>query len=340
MSGIWSVEESGSTLLDNDTEKLFCAAETIQNLTTITDPPTLDAVLRYVQLIFCILLFVFGAPLNIIVLVLLAKYKKLRTLSFFIALQVVFVDLGIVLVTTVTRIITTAANRWLLGDYLCSILGSFNFLTYVMRIVLMFTLVIDRFSIVFMPFKYPKYRLKVMCTLSLMVWLATGLVCIIMLPKLFDCYAYLPYTYQCTASSQCNISCSIILNALNAVVVLPSIIVSTILYGALFWKAWNAKRGAAPAANDSSERKATITFCLMFMTLFAMIIPLFLWLIIRNSLISLIPASVQNVAGVITGNILSILVILDPIFIMRNRDVREVISGIKILDRFRRPASN
>ncbi len=79
-----------------------------------------------------------------------------------------FVDLGIVLV--IIGIITTAANRWLFGEYLCSIHGEFSFFAHFMRIILMFTLVIDRFLTVFIPYKYPKYRLKVMCTLSLMVW--------------------------------------------------------------------------------------------------------------------------------------------------------------------------
>ncbi len=45
-----------------------------------------------------------------------------------------------------------------------------------------------------------------------------------------------------------------------------SIIIPTILYGALFWKARKANRAAALAANDSSESKATITFFLMFMS--------------------------------------------------------------------------
>ncbi len=341
MSGIWSGEESSSTLLSNDTDTLFCAAKTLRNITMITDPSTLDVVVRYVELIYYIFLFVFGAPLNIIVLVLLVKYKKLRTVSFFIALQVILVDIGITFITFVTRIITNAANRWLFGDYLCSILGAFNFVTYLLRITLMFTLVIDRFLTVFMPYKYPKYRLKVMCTLSLMVWIIMLFVCIILLPKLFDCYTYLPSTYQCTSSSRCSISCSIILNTLNAVVVLPSIIIPTILYGALFWKARNANRGAAPAANDSSERKATITFFLMFMTLFATIIPHFVWILISVVLrpFNYLPMSVRTIVGAATANLLPIIVILDPIFIMCNRDVREVISEIKIVAYFRHTAS-
>ena len=82
MSGIWSGEESGSTMKDNGTHTLICAAETLRSIITVTDPPTLNVVVRYVELIYYIFLFVFGAPLNTIVLVLLAKYKKLRTLFF------------------------------------------------------------------------------------------------------------------------------------------------------------------------------------------------------------------------------------------------------------------
>ncbi len=303
MSGIWSDGESGSTM--NDTHMLFCAAEALWNITTITDPPILNVILRYVQLLFCILLFTLGAPLNIIVLVLLAKCKKLRTLSFSIAFQVVLVDLGIVLTVIVPRIIVTAANRWLFGEYICAIQGAFHFITYLLRIFLMFLLVIDRFLTVFVPYKYPKYRLKVISTTSMLIWLATGFTGIILLPKMLDCYAYSPLIYQCHSTPTCSSICNIVLNFINAIV-LFSIIIPTLLYGSLFWKARKANRAAALAANDSSKSKATITFLVMFITLFATIVPLFLWIIISNIIGELIAVLNNTIAGVITGNVLSI----------------------------------
>ncbi len=107
-----------------------------------------------------------------------------------------------------------------------------------------------------MPYKYPKYRLRVVGTISLLAWLAAGLVCTILLPKLLDCYTYIPSVHQCNVHIACSSTCNIVLNLLNGLVVLPSIIIPTILYGALFWKARKANHGAAPAVNDSSERKA------------------------------------------------------------------------------------
>ncbi len=53
-----------------------------------------------------------------------------------------------------------------------------------------------------------------------------------------------------------------------------------------------------------------------------------------------IPTLVSTIARLLLGNLLSVLLILDPIFIMRNRDVREVISEIKLVKYFRRPPSN
>ncbi len=54
MSGIWSAEESGSTytMMDNDTDMSFCAAKSLQNITLISNPPTLDVVVRYVELVY------------------------------------------------------------------------------------------------------------------------------------------------------------------------------------------------------------------------------------------------------------------------------------------------
>ncbi len=81
----------------------------------------------------------------------------------------------------------------------------------------------------------------------------------------------------------------------------------------------------------------------MFLTLFATIIPFFA----RIALVSLLtafeidfPTSVSVVARAITGNLLPILVILDLFFIMLNRDVREIISEIKLVKYFCHSAAN
>ena len=70
------------------------------------------------------------------------------------------------------------------GEYVCVITGYISFLTFIIRMVLMLTLVIDCFCNVFMPFYYPKRCKKIMLSLTLAAWSLTIFVSIVMLPGL------------------------------------------------------------------------------------------------------------------------------------------------------------
>ena len=133
------------------------------------------------------------------------------TLLFAVAFQVVLLNITITVVNVFLRVITTAANRWLFGEYVCVITGFINFMTYIMRVILMFVLVVDRFLTVFKPYKYPKHRAKVIAIMSCVSWLMVGAVCTVMLPKILDCYGYIPLAYYCGVTC-CNTSCDVLLN--------------------------------------------------------------------------------------------------------------------------------
>ncbi len=103
--------------------------------------------MRCYQIIsFLIVLF-----LNTFVLVLLLKFKKLCTLSFTLALQIVLLNLVNSLIFT----IDISANQWLFGEYICVMVGALHFIKYLARIVLMLVFVIDHCLTVFVPFAYP-----------------------------------------------------------------------------------------------------------------------------------------------------------------------------------------
>ncbi len=334
MSGdFWSSGESGSAAT-NDTS-LTCSAKSLENAVSFSlSPAYIESIVKYYQMVNSLIVFFLGVFLNTFVVVLLLKFKKLRTLSFALALQIVLINL-VNSLSFATEIISNIANQWFFGEYICVLVGFLHFLAYITRIVLMLVFVIDRCLTIYIPFAYPKYRQKIVCTLSVIAWLLVFLIAIVMLPGLFDCYAYTPFRYGCIVSSRCSRACFTLLNINTAVIVLPSIIMSTILYISLFWKAKKAKESDnAPAniqANDEQKKewRATITFSLMFLALFLLIFPFFLNLLVFRIVHAII--DVQRFWSVLSGllfNLVTFLVVMDPIFIMRNRDVRDVLSGI------------
>ncbi len=160
-----------------------------------------------------------------------------------------------------------------------------------------------------------------------------------MLPGLFDCYAYSPLVDGCNIAISCSRVCSILLIINTAVIILPSIVISTILYISLFWKAKKIKKSVNAPANIQARdeqnaakkewRATTITFSLMFLALYILLFPFFFYLLVLQIMSAIF--DVPRFWSVLSGllfNLITFLVVMDPIFIMRNRDVREVLSEI------------
>ncbi len=117
MSGdFWSSGES-----DSATNNGTCFEE---NLNFSLSPAyNIDTIMKYHQMVNFLIVFFLGVLLNIFVLVLLLKFKKLRTLSFALALQIVFINLVNSLLFA-TDLISSIANRWLFGcEHICVLVG-------------------------------------------------------------------------------------------------------------------------------------------------------------------------------------------------------------------------
>ena len=313
---------NNSSMSINETKSLMCAARSIQQEVSLPYSTTLTSILRSFEIIFHILVISFGALFNSMVLVLVIKFKSLQTFSFVIALQVIVIDLIRVAIPYPASLVTALASKWAFGEYVCVITGYVIFLTFIIRMVLMLTLVIDRFCNVFMPFYYPKRRKKIMLSLTLAAWSLTIFVSIVMLPGLNDCYEFLPNGWRCYASPRCNRQCTIITNFIFFLVVLPSGIVPIFLYSALSWKAKKIKKSTASAANDLTDNgnttrrewRATITFFLLFMAVFVVTVPPVLIFIMLQLIFP--PSPWFNLIQLLSVNMLALLVILDPLFIM------------------------
>ena len=122
-----------------------------------------------------------------------------------------------------------------------------------------------------------------------------------------------------------------------AVIFIPTTILPVVLYILLYWKVKKIEK-AGPAAvapvggeNQPVKRdwKAAITFFLLFLTVFILTAPPSVLLVILAATLSIVPAQAGFVILAFLTSVASLLVVADPIVIMRHSDVKEVLCEIK-----------
>ena len=335
VAGVWDEEGSGSAFsnfTEEDNLTLTCAARNIQGPIELPYSSTLTITVRVIQSLYCLFIILAGSFLNTVVIILVAKYKKLQNLSFLVSLQVMAINL-MWSVSILPGLVTVIADKWLFGEYVCAIAGWILTTTTITRTLLMCVFVIDRYLAVAWPYFYPKYKFKVTVTLSVASWVFSVLMNSAMLPWFLDCYTFASISKMCVSSFRCNHSCSIFVRIFTAILV-PLIILPVVLYTILYCKSRNIRRSTSSEAIGTikNEWKATITFSLLFLTLFALTVPIMSINIILSAFLrgdngEYPPAAYPIV--VINSSLVFLLIITDPVVIMRDKDVKEVLKEIK-----------
>lgn len=309
---------------------------------SITDPAVLPfseslvIMAKLVHSLYFICLFLLGTSLNGLVFTMIVKFKRLQTLSFAIALQVVLLDFFLSVVICLPAVTSVAANRWLFGKAFCVIIGLVSFSAKVIRTLLMFGLVVDRFLSVYCPFFYPRHSLKLITCLSLLFWLLPCAASLLGVPGILDCYTFVPTLWYCGISSQCNRTCDLYAISVVFIIAVPTCISSVILYFALYMKARKFQRVTAtttdlPEANNDTFKKnmrSAMTFFLLFVSLFAVTVPPTIGLTIIDN-VQIPSDSVVYMLQTLLLSCISLLVVIDPIVILRNKDVAEVMAEMK-----------
>ena len=339
---MWSSSGAYTNNTTSDYEEnltLSCAAMNIQGPVMLPYSDLLLTIVRVFQSLFWISLFLGGMFLNVFVIFLVAKYKRLQVLSFGLAVQIIAQDLLITFILS-SGLVSSIANQWILGEHMCAFVGSILLTSATVRTLILFVFIVDRFFSVFSPFHYPKYQVKVVIILSTTVWLFAGLVGI--MGYILDCYIFNIRTWICFYSSTCNIGCFRFFSLYNGLQIILGTVVPIILYTILFIKAKKAKKAMAvhiQSVKSENDWKATITFFLLFLTVFVLIAPNVLVLSVTNAAFQgkTVPPGLY-VITIITASMNSLLVVTDPILIMRNKDVREVKKELilKIIRKFQK----
>ena len=323
-----------------------CAAASIGHPVTLPYSTTLITTMRSIQTAIYLIVVLLGIFLNTLVIVLVAKHKKLHTRSFAIALQVVVLDLVLSCTVLTLRPISSIANQWLFGEAMCIITGYIYLTFLLLRALLMLAFVVDRFLTVFYLFTYPKYSTITMLTFSVAIWMFSLGFRTIGFPGVLDCYSFVSTSYLCLHSSRCNADCAVAANINLGIVFGPATIIPIILYIALYVKARRLRKRrqsmtVPPPSDDTNssnsnktiskrEWKANITFFLLFVAVFALTTPvvslnlIFAALIRRSG-----PSPVLYVFSSLLSSISSILVITDPLVILWHGDVKQILHSIK-----------
>ena len=221
---------SGSSAFNNTTAfdlkdnlTLTCAARNIQHPVELPFSTALDTTVRVFQFTFSFSLLIIGGVLNTLVIVLVAKSKKLRTLSFGIAFLISGVDLSLVIISNLVIMTNSAANRWLFEEHVCALNGILEFCNSILRSALLFIFVIDRFFTVFCPFAYPKYQRKVISFLLVFPWVFSAVFGII--GYVLDCYTFDQMNWLCSINVRCSAACSTFVGLFFLVCVIPMTVI-------------------------------------------------------------------------------------------------------------------
>ena len=368
-SGNWTIDiqftESESEMMSNFTSIAFTENGTIYELNLTCEqiqeevgmplqlPMDAANVLRYIQGAYYIASFPIGVFLNLFVILLISYFKSLQNITYILALQVSVGDL----LNAVTFFPTSAANA-IAGRYvftgLCSTIGFILFYLSLVRIYLMFVLVLDRFCTVFMPFWYQRHRVKVVLPISVGAWILAFVIALVPVKGLLSCYSVLRNTWGCYPLQGCIYQRECFTyNFISIALTNICSVVSIILYLSLFCKARKLRNQIAiahqPSDADSKEtraatarklkrdRRANVTFFLLFLALMGVSFPPLIFLLIGRAITVVggtTPPTAYTVAEILAGSTFPLLIVIDPVVITRNDDfrgaIRKLLNKLKI----------
>ena len=320
----WDFE--GETNNSNAMDNVSCAQRFIQGPVTLPYSHTFSTTVRVLEGVFFAFNAVVGTLLNGLVIFLVARYKKLQKYTFLVTLQVVALNLMISLLCLLSMA-NVVANRWWLGSHVCAAVGVFFVTTTVTRAFLMFVFVIDRFLSIFWTFSYPKYRTRVSVALSVASWLISFIIALIPVPGMLDCYSFRETSQLCVLNSGCSSSCTLFISVVLGGISLLLSILPICFYAALYCKARKMQE-KMPAMKGAW--KATTTFFLLFLTVFVLTLPSLFVSIAISAIYSFHPLPPAVYVLHVSASVLIYLVVVtDPIVIMRHRDVIEVLLTIR-----------
>ena len=322
----------------NETAPLFI------NLTTVS-----NVVIAF-HATFTSLVIVTGLLANSLVLVLVAKDKRLRHRSILVGLNIVFVDIlltifyhGVILTNCLSK--GWSYNEQPGPDLICKTYGVLTTVLINIRWFAIGVLTTDRFLTVKFPFRYEKYSRRFLIVASLLTWtLPPGLASLLSLSLVsYSFRANIPTCLPSCINAKYRTACTLINTGVLTTMFIVGCIIPTGMYMWMYHKArkmrtrytlgqltLNVTTSVAvnmrPAQNIRSQydRQAMVTVFLIFLTILFTSLPSYLFILLRQISVCIF-FKIPVVIHFIITDIFIASTALDPVVLMKNRDFRNVI---------------
>ncbi len=297
----------------------------------------LDTALRYTLIVFLGVQFPFIIILNGFSIFLILRFKHLRRTTFFLTLQLLLVDLLDTMFLTPVIIVNALAGKWIMGLPFCTLTGSVVIFDFQMRNLLMFVIVCDRFCTVLKPFDYLRIRRKVILPLNVAALLLP--LSSVTAPVILDCMEFSRLAWYCTGQGGCTnqILCRSAAGIVGLISHVLGSYIPLVMYIILFRKARKLRNQVFPNIRMSeenklrkkNERKANITFLLIFLAVFGVSAIPFLFHFALNIFTGAEIFKSTILPRYIFRLLYYFLPIIDAAAIMRNQDVRKALKMLR-----------
>ena len=348
-SGAWSVDYysgSGTEMLFEDNEtSLTCERQLVEGFPFPAAVTTAN-VIRYIQVVYYIITFPIGVLLNTFVVFIIIRFQQLHNITFYLALQITVTNLINAVIIFPSSAANAIANRFIFTG-MCPFLGFIITFLRVARNIQMFVLVADRFFVIFMPFWYSRHRVRVVIPMSIGGWMISMVLALIPLRGLLGCYGFQRFTWSCLLRDGCThkAACASHRTFVTTFTNIGTFL-AFLLYLALLCKARKLrnrvevshlhKEGGQSRAilkrKQKSERRANTTFLIMFVALVGVSFPSYMFFSVGNAVLGSLgitrPPPAYAVAAAISRSMFVLIIVLDPLVVMRNSDVNVVVKTI------------
>ena len=315
-----------------------------RNCSSLEDAPTWTLVLHSIANVTQILASFICCAL---VLMLVMKYKKLQHRAVIVSLSLISADILLVCSYHLPAFISTVIGAWPFEFIGCEIFGFLSTTFGLTRWYMMGVLSADRFFTVRYPFSYEKYSKVILTLLTVAAWIVPIFISMTCL-NILSSVAFRHSVPTCQIYAPTLDKGLLFFSVMTSISFLVGGILPTALYMWLYHKARKLRPSATrlgrmavqiaagtviqvrlgPLERDRHERRALLTFILIFITFFLTSAPIVSLQLLNTTLSTDLSCKIPIFVHFLSVQFFLSSTLLDPILIMRDRDFRKCLQHL------------
>ena len=279
-------------------------------------PPAID----YVQAAIMLVVMTASASINTAFVYLVLRHKELRQRAFFLAMELVAINLVYTVTVQPMIIVGAIAREWVLGYAMCHIIAGISGAFFVAQFLMLLVLALDRAFTVFMPFYYERHGSKIALGMSVAMW--TVSLSRPVSEAALGCVTFVPTYKICASTGSCNSICSVYVPVFAWIVTVPGIVAPLVLYVAMYLKGRQLNQQVKENSKSAFNKRIFKTFFILLIAIIGVALTafiLFTWFLISTT-ITIEFYVIQVLVGRTLSNSITIAV---PAILLRNQDVRD-----------------